>query len=169
MFEEQRIIFTCSQPKLINNKKSNEMKKYRNEIDLFGKVKPAVRIQTVRDPRTVLRVDKGLISWPRIIHGGLSVTYARVPFWSRKVFERLHSHVMNLLRKSDWATLLEIYDHVSISDFGPFLYQIGPKSNFRSKSITWERSRPNTFLDQKRYHFVPGERTDLSVPPWLDV
>jgi len=41
MFEEQRIIFTCSQPKLINNKKSNEMKKYRNEIDLFGKVKPA--------------------------------------------------------------------------------------------------------------------------------
>ena len=42
MFEEQRIIFTCSQPKLINNKKSNEMKKYRNEIDLFGKVKPAV-------------------------------------------------------------------------------------------------------------------------------
>ena len=45
MFEEQRIIFTCSQPKLINNKKSNEMKKYRNEIDLFGKVKPAVRIQ----------------------------------------------------------------------------------------------------------------------------
>ena len=53
MFEEQRIIFTCSQPKLINNKKSNEMKKYRNEIDLFGKVKPAVRIQTVRDPRTV--------------------------------------------------------------------------------------------------------------------
>ena len=44
MFEEQRIIFTCSQPKLINNKKSNEMKKYRNEIDLFGKVKPAVRI-----------------------------------------------------------------------------------------------------------------------------
>ena len=45
MFEEQRIIFTCSQTKLINNKKSNEMKKYRNEIDLFGKVKPAVRIQ----------------------------------------------------------------------------------------------------------------------------
>ena len=42
MFEEQRIIFTCSQVKLINNKKSNEMKKYRNEIDLFGKVKPAV-------------------------------------------------------------------------------------------------------------------------------
>jgi len=41
MFEEQRIIFTCSQVKLINNKKSNEMKKYRNEIDLFGKVKPA--------------------------------------------------------------------------------------------------------------------------------
>ena len=46
MFEEQRIIFTCSQPKLINNKKSNEMKKYRNEIDLFGKVKPAVRTRT---------------------------------------------------------------------------------------------------------------------------
>merc|ERR1712235_184235 len=41
MFEEQRIVFTCSQVKLINNKKSNEMKKYRNEIDLFGKVKPA--------------------------------------------------------------------------------------------------------------------------------
>ena len=69
MFEEQRIIFTCSQPKLINNKKSNEMKKYRNEIDLFGKVKPAVSIQTIR---TVLRVDQGLINRVRLSDGHLA-------------------------------------------------------------------------------------------------
>ena len=54
MFEEQRIIFTCSQVKLINNKKSNEMKKYRNEIDLFGKVKPAVSLKT----------SKYTVNWP---------------------------------------------------------------------------------------------------------
>ena len=47
MFEEQRIIFTCSQPKLINNKKSNEMKKYRNEIDLFGNIKYAFAYYTL--------------------------------------------------------------------------------------------------------------------------
>ena len=51
-------------------------------------------------------------------------------FTSRKVFEGVHSHVMGLLRKSEFGTLnfpFEIYDHVSKSDFGPLFNS----SNFR--------------------------------------
>ena len=61
-------------------------------------------------------------------------------FWSRKVFEEVHSHVMGLLRKSDFGPLsflFEMYDHVSKSDFGPFLIvrisDFGPGSYFESK------------------------------------
>ena len=61
-------------------------------------------------------------------------------FCSRKVFEGVHSHVMSLLRKSDFGPLsflFEMYDHVSKSDFGPFLIvrisDFGPDSYFESK------------------------------------
>ena len=61
-------------------------------------------------------------------------------FWSRKVFEGVHSHVMSLLRKSDFGPLsflFEMYDHMSKSDFGPFLIvrisDFGPDSYFELK------------------------------------
>ena len=45
-------------------------------------------------------------------------TYAGNDFWSRKVFEGVRSHVMNMLRKCD---------------FGPyFYYKFGPKSQIRT-------------------------------------
>jgi len=112
-------------------------------------------------------------------------------FWRRKVFEGVHSHVMNLLRKFDFGQLnfsskfmitcpnpiLVQFSIVRISDLVqiPILLRIwteidnsnhwkadenriwtreeklsGPKSNFRSKSITWEWTPSNTFLSQKR-------------------
>jgi len=60
-------------------------------------------------------------------------------FCSGKVFEGVHSHVMDLLRKSDFAPLnflFKSYDHVSKSDFAPFFDRIsdfGPDSYFESK------------------------------------
>ena len=61
-------------------------------------------------------------------------------FWYRKVFEGVHSHVMSLLRKSDFGPfnfLFEIFDHVSKSDFGPLsivrIPDFGPDSYFESK------------------------------------
>ena len=51
-------------------------------------------------------------------------------FWPRKVFGGVHSHVMDLLRKSDFDPLnflFEILDHVFKSDFDPLFN----KSNFR--------------------------------------
>ena len=78
-------------------------------------------------------------------------------FWSRKVFEGVHSHVMSLLRKSDFGPLsflFEMYDHVSKSDFGPFLIvrisDFGPGSYFESK-LEQNRNFELLKMDQNRF------------------
>ena len=66
-------------------------------------------------------------------------------FWSRKVFEGVHSHVMGLLRKSDFGPfnfLFEIFDHVSKSNFGAI--KIDRKCNFGAVIIRTRTKSANS-------------------------
>ena len=95
-------------------------------------------------------------------------------FWPREVFEGVESHVMDLLRKSDFG-LLNFSTIFMITCPTPILVQFSKvriekwtkigcdprdhkfwweiewtKKDFRSKSITWDWTPSNTSLSQKR-------------------
>ena len=92
----------------------------------------------------------------------LSHIYAGVPFWSRKVFEGVYSHVIDLSRKSDFGPfnfLFENYDHVSKSDFGPlnwsasFRWSFGPLSAWVSIELTTLLTTHPTLFNSPNFRF----------------
>ena len=85
-------------------------------------------IEWLNSPETSLITDDD--AFYQSNRSNINVSTRRFLFWSRKVFEGVHSHVMDLLRKKRfWSTqyLFEIYDHVIKSDFSPLFNT----SNFR--------------------------------------
>ena len=92
-------------------------------------------------------------------------------FWSRKMFEGVHSHVMGLLRKSDFAPIsigsknldqnrkFELLKSESKSDLDTWSYiskrkLSGPKSNFRANPSRENELLQTLFSTKKRDHRV---------------
>ena len=110
-------------------------------------------IEWLNSPETSLITDDD--AFYQSNRSNINVSTRRFLFWSRKVFEGVHSHVMDLLRKTDLVhsvsskfmitcsnPILVHFSIVRISDFAPI--------SIRSKNLDQNREFELLKVDQNR-------------------